>query len=101
MHPFHKFISVLNLTFGAGALISYFVAKDILEKVLTVSIIGGYIGNVFAVLISIILTVLLAYNFSRNNQKAFIKSNWLGLFNGFFVIVFWCSFILISSYIQK
>ena len=59
------------------------------EYLLGFGIFFGYFANIFAVVISIIVFSILIVRHFKGQGKLFFDCNWLGIFNGVFVIVFW------------
>ena len=97
MHPLHIFISIWNLICGfAFALLFTNWLEDSSGWLYIISVVGGYFANISAIFTSLVLCVFGLIHLVKGSAKTFIKTNWLGLFNGAFVVLFWASFFWYS-----
>ena len=97
MHPFHISISVINLLCGLAVALAY-TTNFHREDLLGFGIFVGYFANLLAVVISIVLFVILIVRYIKGQGKPFIARNWLGIFNGVFVLLFWPVAFCLSRY---
>lgn len=100
MRKFHIFISALNLACVFSFTLLFLTDGDsTFRKVLSlISVIGGPSANLVAVIISFIVLVRYFIRLSQGNAKQFIKYEWLGVFNGVFVLLCWGAFIGYVNY---
>lgn len=90
MYKSHIFVSCFNLLCALTLLVLFFVIPPNGESyLLAFALIGGYIGNVVALGVAVILLVLIACRAFTKKVQASISNHWLGLLNGFVVITFW------------
>ena len=100
MRKFHIFISALNLACVFSFILLFLTDGDsTFRSVLSlISVIGGPIANLVAVIISFIVLLRYLIRLSQGNAKQFIKHEWLGVFNGAFVLLCWGVFIGYVNY---
>lgn len=100
MHPFHIFISIWNLICGFALILLFAFGEytEFTEWLAAISIAPGYFANLLAVFISLVLCVFGLIHLAKGSVKAFVQTNWLGLFNGAFVVLFWASLFWYSQH---
>ena len=95
MHPVHIAVSILNLVCGAAAVLLFVLPKETtLHTLAAFAVVGGYFANILAVAITLALVIVLAVRTARGQGRAYLSKQWLGLFNGSFVVIFWGSLLL-------
>jgi uncharacterized membrane protein len=95
MHPAHVAVSMVNLICGFAALLLLFFTNGTpLHTLASFAVVVGYVANLLAVAIALVLLVVLAVRFVNGQAQALLKSQWLGLFNGTFVVAFWGAVLL-------
>ena len=104
-HPFHIFVAIWNLLclFGLTITTIYLPLDSEYRGDLTsLFLFVGLYANLFAV--SIALFVLLYYftvKLLDIEKEKFISRNWLGIFNGGFVFLFWFSAVQLTALYEK
>jgi len=100
MRKFHIFISALNLTCALSFILLFLTDGDSAFRMALafISVIGGPIANLVAVTISLMILVRYFIHVEVGNAKQFIKHEWLGVFNGAFVLLCWGAFIGYVNY---
>ena len=100
MRKVHIFISALNLTCAFSFILLFLTeGNSTFRKVLSlISVIGGPIANLVAVIISLIVLVRYFIQLAQGDTQQFIKYEWLGVFNGAFVLFCWGAFIGYVNY---
>jgi hypothetical protein len=90
MHPAHIVISALNAICGAIVLEMVLHGKDALTaSIAPFAVVGGYLGNLIAIAIAGVLLILLVVRAPAGRARVTFERQWLGLFNGAFVVAFW------------
>ncbi len=89
MHPIHVAISVFNILCGVLAYIGLYIFQDSLSQLGAASVHVGYFANLIAIAVSFVLVVLLVIRYFSGNYRGFLSKNWLGIFNGISVVLFW------------
>ena len=100
MRPFHAYISAVNLVCGVSFIALFLTDGDAkFREILSfISVIGGPVANFIAVIISLVLLVRYSIQARQGNGKKLIEHEWLGLFNGAFVVFCWALFIGYTYY---
>ena len=90
MNRFHLVVSAVNIVAGLSFALLLWVRPEGEHPVwASFSVVGGYIANVFAVLVAVVVGILLVVRTLKGEARPFLKRHWLGLFNGLFVLLFW------------
>ena len=87
MHPVHVVVSVFNLICGAIVLFMVLLGKDSMAaQAAPFAVVGGYFGNLIAISVAGVLVILLLARIPTHQARATFEKQWLGLFNGAFVV---------------
>jgi hypothetical protein len=102
MHPAHVAVSVVNLICGAAAVLLFVLTpgRD-LHTLFAFAVVGGYIANTLAVGITAVLIIVLLIRAARGQGRSFVAKQWLGLFNGSFVVAFWGALLLYGKLVAS
>jgi len=60
------------------------------------AVVVGILANLLVVIVSLVMIPRLVYAYRQNILRQYLHNQWLGYFNGAFVVVFWSitSFII-------
>ena len=86
MHPWHLIVSVVNILCGISAYLGIYVFEEYLGQIGGIMVIFGYFANLIALIISFVLIIVLTARAFKHKHRPFFSNNWLGIFNGLFVI---------------
>ena len=87
MYPFHVFISIVNIIFGLAFFLDLIFPE--IESTSKYLLIGVWASSLFAIFTTFVIFILFAIRCITGGVKLLLKNHWLGMFNGFFVMVFW------------
>ena len=88
MQPWHLIVSVVNILCGITAYLGIYVFEEYLGQIGEIMVIFGYFANLIALIISFVLIIVLTARALKHKHRPFFSNNWLGIFNGLFVILF-------------
>ncbi len=91
MNIFHITVSVANLTCGIAALLGW---KLGIPALLNLGVFFGYWANLLAAVTAFFIVVLLIVRAFSGKTRQLLASSWLGLLNGFVVLMFWGYIVL-------
>ena len=99
MSPLHIFISIWNLICGfAFILLISTSGNTAFREAISLIVVSGYFANILAVIVTFVLFVSYLIRLAKGSSEQFIKNEWLGFFNGMFVVFCWAAFIGYSYY---
>jgi hypothetical protein len=93
MNPYHIFISIINILCGVAAIVGW---KYEFRGLLPLAVYVGYFANLIAVAVAFVLLVLLLVRVPSGKARSLLSDSWLGILNGFVVVVAWVVFIQLS-----
>jgi hypothetical protein len=90
MKTLHVCVAAFNLL-CLGAMASAFVVGggSVKESLTAFAVVGGYFANLFALLVSAILLILLSIRAFSHRANSTLRAHWLGIANGGVVIFAW------------
>jgi len=86
MHPFHIFVSIANLAAAAAFFLLMCLPNGEHVGLASFAVGGGYFFNAIAVAVSIVMLISLVWFAYKGKGRTFIRRQWLGVFNGAFVV---------------
>ena len=97
MHRIHIFISCINIFCGAIFILGLILHGTVISGwLIAPGMVGGYIANIFTVIISFFLFIVFIVRLAQGKSRIFLARHWLGIFNGSFIVLFWGFIILMG-----
>lgn len=88
-HPFHIFIAIWNLSCLFSLVLVFCFKSELVDYLAAYAFISGAIGNLVAVIVTLALAIRCVIRITFRKTAEITSEDWLGLFNGAFVIFFW------------
>jgi hypothetical protein len=98
MKPLHIGVAAFNLLCLLALVSAFILATDTLrEGLASFAVVGGYVANLLALLVSAVLLILLVTRAFSGRAFSTFREHWLGVTNGVVVLLAWALFFALGG----